>query len=441
MACLSRDKATGSTRILFVATDGKRKTIRFGKLTQKQADTVKIYMENLIAASVSGSSMRNTTAEWLADLPGVIRKRIENAGLIEPMEQQECLTVQQWFDQYLDSRSDIKKATRTVFNQACKKFTGHVGKSKRLDEITAWDAEAFRSELKSRGLSEAYVRRTCRSIKQFFAAAIRKKLLIENPFAEIKCGNFTNKTRYHFMSREESEQVLANCPDNEWRLIFSLARFGGLRVPSELLTLRWADVDWERERLTIHAVKTEHHSDGGVRQLPMFQEIKPYLLKQFDKAKPGEEFVITQHRQTNINLRTQLGRIIKRAGLVQWPKMFQNLRSSRETELAQMFPLHVVTAWLGNTPRVAQEHYLQLRDSDFAKAIAGQFEEPKKAAHNPAQYTSEMDGIGRNTETGKFLKASETTEYGLIRKNPNPCNKQELGIMGDTGLEPVTCCL
>ena len=51
----------------------------------------------------------------------------------------------------------------------------------------------------------------------------------------------------------------------------------------------------------------------------------------------------------NANLRTQLERIIRRAGLNASPKLFQNLRSTRETELVPEFPLHVVTAWLGKT--------------------------------------------------------------------------------------------
>ena len=30
-----------------------------------------------------------------------------------------------------------------------------------------------------------------------------------------------------------------------------------------------------------------------------------------------------------------------------WPKLFQNLRSRRETELAEQFPMHVVCSWIG----------------------------------------------------------------------------------------------
>jgi hypothetical protein len=51
-------------------------------------------------------------------------------------------------------------------------------------------------------------------------------------------------------------------------------------------------------------------------------------------------------------------RILQRAGLTAWPKLFQNLGSTRETELAESFPIHVVTAWMGNSQLVAAKHYL-----------------------------------------------------------------------------------
>ncbi len=69
--------------------------------------------------------------------------------------------------------------------------------------------------------------------------------------------------------------------------------------------------------------------------------------------------------QRNANLRTQFERILKRAGIEPWERLFQNLRASSETELANEYPLHVVTAWLGNTEKVASKHYLQVTDAHF----------------------------------------------------------------------------
>jgi hypothetical protein len=49
-------------------------------------------------------------------------------------------------------------------------------------------------------------------------------------------------------------------------------------------------------------------------------------------------------------------------------KLWQNLRSSRETELADQYPIQVVTAWIGNSIAVAKKHYLQVTDDHFKKA-------------------------------------------------------------------------
>ena len=118
-------------------------------------------------------------------------------------------------------------------------------------------------------------------------------------------------------------------------MLFALSRYGGLRCPSEHLGLRWVHVDWERGRIAVHAPKTEHHEDGGERSIPLFPELRPHLETAFDEAEEGAEFVITRYRDTNTNLRTRFTKIIRRAGLKAWPKLFHNLRATRETELAE----------------------------------------------------------------------------------------------------------
>lgn len=44
------------------------------------------------------------------------------------------------------------------------------------------------------------------------------------------------------------------------------------------------------------------------------------------------------------------------------------LEASHQTELTEQFPAHIVSAWLGNSERVAAQHYLQVLDSHFQKA-------------------------------------------------------------------------
>ena len=71
------------------------------------------------------------------------------------------------------------------------------------------------------------------------------------------------------------------------------------------------------------------------------------------------------------NLRTTAEKVIERAGAETWPRLFQNLRASCETDWVQIYPAHVCAKWLGHSPTMAAQHDLQVRDAHFRDAIAG----------------------------------------------------------------------
>jgi integrase len=52
-------------------------------------------------------------------------------------------------------------------------------------------------------------------------------------------------------------------------------------------------------------------------------------------------------------------RVAVRAGTELWTKPFQNMRSTRATELIEDYPAHIVNSWLGHTEAVAMAHYRQ----------------------------------------------------------------------------------
>jgi hypothetical protein len=61
-------------------------------------------------------------------------------------------------------------------------------------------------------------------------------------------------------------------------------------------------------------------------------------------------------------------RLMRRAGVSPWSRLFHSMRASRQTELQREFPIHVVCSWLGNSPRIAQQSYLLVTEDDFARA-------------------------------------------------------------------------
>jgi hypothetical protein len=60
--------------------------------------------------------------------------------------------------------------------------------------------------------------------------------------------------------------------------------------------------------------------------------------------------------------------------------LFYNLRASRETKLAEAYPVQVATSWLGNTPSAAMRLYLTTTDELFETAVRG----TQKAAQKEA---------------------------------------------------------
>jgi integrase len=175
------------------------------------------------------------------------------------------------------------------------------------------------------------------------------------------------------VDRATIDKVIAEAPDAQWRLIIALARYGGLRTPSETLELCWSHIDWVTERITVPSRKTTRH-DRAYRAMPLFPELRPYLEAVRDEVNPGIEVpfsepVITRYRDLNSNLRTQLLRIMRRAGVEPWERLFHNLRASRQTELADEYPAHVVADWMGNSPEIAERHYLKTTEAHFQRAL------------------------------------------------------------------------
>ncbi|MBU4271383.1 MAG: tyrosine-type recombinase/integrase [Planctomycetes bacterium] len=394
MASISREP-NGRRTVQFVGGDGKRRSIRLGKVSQREAEAVKWRVEALVSATLTGCPLTDEVSRWVATLDGPLADKLAKVGLVPKRQRAgDGLGLADFIDQYIGGRTDIKQSTREHLQRARRDLLAFFGPDKLLCEITPGDCDGFRVYLAER-LAENTLRRICGRAKQFFRAAHRKRLIAENPFADMKgCGVQANTSRYRFITRAEAGKVLEACPDSQWRLLFALARFGGLRVPSEPLGLRWGDVDWAASRITIHSPKTAHQGKA-TRQIPFFPELRPHLEAAFDEAAAGTEYVITRYRDSKTNLRTQLERIIVKAGLEPWPKLWQNLRSTRETELAETYPMHVVTSWLGNTATVAAKHYLQVTDEHFQRAATG----GAKAVQNPVQQAQETACKGRQQET------------------------------------------
>lgn len=240
MASVTKDSK--GWRVIFFDSQKQKKQIRLGKFNKKQAQRIGNSVEAILSAQASGTGLDTETSKWLATIAPEVHQKLVNVGLVQ---QRATMFLDDFIEDYKSKRVDTKESTKLKWRSAQRKLVSFFGAKKNLRDINSGEADEFRLFLLGQGLEENSVRRYCGIAKQFFGAALRRKLIEENPFSGAVAAVTGNADKFYFLSRADADKILAACPDLQWKLIFALTRFGGLRCPSELFQLRWSDIDWK----------------------------------------------------------------------------------------------------------------------------------------------------------------------------------------------------
>ena len=207
MASKSTNKTTGEVTIQ-VVIGRKRKSIWLGKASAKTVETVHGHVQELEAARISGRTPSVETARWVARIDDRMHRKLVRALLVEPRADAvapKVATLGKFLAEHLKSRSTVKESTRTVYShtQRCLvEWFEPLGRPRPLASITSDDADRWREWLQSHEkLSRSTVARRCGIAKQFFRAAVRARLIAENPFDGMKGITVQrNAERYYFVS-------------------------------------------------------------------------------------------------------------------------------------------------------------------------------------------------------------------------------------------------
>jgi integrase len=367
MASLIREpgKSKNSYRLVFSDSNRQRRSIRF-RAPKAHAEAIKTNVEHIIEAKKHNVPVDPATQSWLNRLNDEMSAKLAAVGLIESRTATQLLC---FVEGYIASRGELNRNTLNNWKQTQNALVGFWGLTKDIRSINEGNCDAFRMHLVSSGRAQATIAKIIKQSRQLFKAAKRLQLIDNNPFADIKAGTQRNAARQFFVKREIIDQLIKTAPSMDWVLILALSRYGGLRCPSEVLSLRWCDIDFEAGKIAVQSPKGKCHGKG-VRMMPIFPELLEPLTKARELAAADAIYVVSHYRDASkTNLRTQLIRMLKKAGITQWPRLFHNLRASRETELVRKFDIKTVTTWLGNSPVVALEHYLQTTPEHFERAL------------------------------------------------------------------------
>ncbi|MDR2439441.1 MAG: phage integrase SAM-like domain-containing protein [Planctomycetaceae bacterium] len=361
---------------------GKQKTLYLGKsFTASAADRVARIVTEIVACRDRGDSLPLDLQYRIRDLPSRVRSSLERFGIVS---NRFGMTLKELFDCHVKTKERRKVKTIKHYQQWYKRLLGFFNDTIKVSSITKEKAEKF-ADFCEDALAPCTIYRglgTCRAI---FDYAVNEGIISVDPFSDIYRGQRTNEVRQYYVERETINKVLLACADDFERLVIVLARYGGLRIPSEIRKLRYGD-------FTETLIRIHKDTKTGARDVPLFREVKEIFCRLSGDL---EDLIFSGYLSQDWGPWSMLAETIERIGLTRWPKLFVNLRSSCITDLADMgYSEKTLDAIFGNSMEVRKSHYIQLqKEKEYKKVLADNAAIVNLLCKNGGTFESEEKGI------------------------------------------------
>jgi site-specific recombinase XerD len=148
------------------------------------------------------------TAAWVADLDDRMAVKLADVGLVAPRDAKPETMLGTFLDDYLLKRVDVKPATKEVWGQVVRNLKDHLGENRDMATINEGHAEDFKLYLVSEKLSATTVYKRLQFARMFFRAARKRKLITDNPFAEVRAKAVVKKEKQYYVTHEATAKLL-----------------------------------------------------------------------------------------------------------------------------------------------------------------------------------------------------------------------------------------
>ncbi|HWY85817.1 MAG TPA: phage integrase SAM-like domain-containing protein, partial [Gemmataceae bacterium] len=200
MASISRDRQ-GFVTLRFFDPRGRRLTARVGKMSAEGAKTFKNQVEKLINCQAGGYERPLELALWENTLADSVADKLAKVGLV-PKRKRRALG--DFLDEFLKAKVRSKPNSLKNYRGAVAKLLAHFDRETDLRDITPERArgwaqaladEAYSKKFPDKRYEKATIGRLVKFARQFFNVAMKKKLITENPFSDVKAHAQTNEKR------------------------------------------------------------------------------------------------------------------------------------------------------------------------------------------------------------------------------------------------------
>lgn len=343
----------------------KRKTVRLTGWSDDRAAWAAHHVEKLIHSVRMARPVELSTLRWVqTEAPDNLRAALAELNLVDDLR-----TLGPAVDAWIHASASAVSAARLAdLERLGAVLVAGLGRDCEVATITP---EALAATFDPSQAHNTHAKHG-RIARQFFRWAIARKLLETNPAAGLAI-TFDAAADRVFVPAEDvlilirgAPRFFAGAEGLEIAAALALARFGGLRV-GEIPRVQIGDIDPRAKSFNVRDTKR-----GKLRTVPLFPEVSYALGPALNTtAGRGPAYCLLFPCLIRLGRRGLARRVlelIEAAGLKPWPRLFHNLRASRESELLEQFPQKDVLLWIGNTEAVAMKHYAITRDETFARA-------------------------------------------------------------------------
>lgn len=434
-------RKNGSQVLVFQDAEGRRRTLGLAGVPPKVANSWLLHIEAIVTAQKHQTGVPEQTARWINTLNDDFHERFSQLGLLRTRQTE---TIGSWLEKSLESRRRmVKPASMVKLEQTSRVLLEFFDPKMPLKSITAEQAGDWSRYLTERGLAKATTRIHHGNARTIFNAAIEAELIKKNPFKGLSARTTPSDYRRH-ITADEIARVIKEAPSAEWRVMLGLARYAGLRNPSETHILTVQDIDLQKRRMEVRSPKTENFDGHASRSVPIDPRLMPLLLDRMAELKPGEMRLISLSGRGSMH-RT-LARICKRAGVEPWCRTWQTLRSSCEQEMASSFPQFAVSRWLGHSMLVSERHYANLIPDELFDRASG-LDGPEGAASAASEAvpvlrqaqrrrSAEARTVAKLGELPNFAADRNSLYFGDLRGSAPEILTQNKGDRGDSNPRP-----
>ena len=233
-----------------------------------------------------------------------------------------------------------------------------------LSKVSPQILEQYKIE-RLKSVKDMTVNRELITIKAMFTKAVEWQYLDENPATRVKLFKVRKDERPRFLSKEEIQRLLDTCSEGLYPFVYT-ALNTGLRS-SELVYLRWKDVNLENRKITVYSRDDWQTKSGKSRNI----DINDNLLIFFKKYKhQGSEYVFCTKdgRPLVNNLNRRFKNAVKRAELER--VSIHTLRHTFASHLVMAgVPLATVSTLLGHSDIKTTMIYAHLSPDHLKNAV------------------------------------------------------------------------